>query len=85
MAQEALADPGRKRRGTAPAPRDTRRCEGAGHRGGVLVGEGQWSIGRRNQATLMRHEVDDAAVEGGVIDGGGFVTRSFATALAPAA
>lgn len=64
MAQEALADPRRQWRGAAPA------SHGAGDCGAVLVVQGQWSIRHRGRATLMRHEIDDAAVErGGVMAG----------------
>lgn len=83
--QEALADPGRKRRGTAPALRGARRRAGIDRRIGGLVAGRQWSIRRRRRATLMRHEVDAAAVGGSGLDGAGLVTHLFATALAPAA
>jgi len=71
MAQEALANPRRQRRGAAPALRGERRREGACYCGAMLFGRGQWSSHRRRPPTLMRHEVGDAAVEdGGVISGG---------------
>src|SRR3990167_5852962 len=87
MAQEALADPWRQRRGTAPAPHGARRREGAGHRGGEFGAGGQWSIQRRRRTTLMRHEVDDAAVEDGGVIRGGVMTGALlpCTILAPLA
>ena len=92
--QEALTNPGRLRRSTAPAPRGARqggrRCEGAGRRGGEFGGGVQWSIRRRRRATLMRHEVDDGDVERGGVIGGGvmagvLLTHTFAAPLSPAA
>ena len=94
MPQEALTNPRRLRRSTAPAPCDARqrgrRCEGAGRRGGEFGGGVQWSIRRRRRATLMRHEVDDGTVErGGVIGGavmpGVLLVRTFVAPLSPAA
>jgi len=85
MAQEALSDPRRQRRGTAPALRGARRCDGAVHRGAVLVGWDQWSIQRRRRPTLMRHEVGDAAVERGGVTTGALPTCTIAPPLAPAA
>ena len=87
MAQEPLASPGPKRRGTAPALRDTRRWEGAGDNGDVFIGQGQWSIHSRSRPTLMRHEVGDAAVQRrGFASPLAFtVMVSFTPLLAPAA
>ena len=82
MAQEALANPGPKRRGTAPAPHGARRWEGAAHRGAVLLGWGQWSIHGRRWPTLMRHEVGEAAVERGGLTS---CPLSLTPPLAPAA
>jgi hypothetical protein len=79
MAHKALAHPRRQCGGTAPtAPAHRPHAGGvAGARLGLLVC-GQWSIQRRHRATLMRHEVDDAAAG----DGGGGLVRC-APALTP--
>ena len=82
MAQEVLSNPARQRRATAPAAQHARRRDAAVDGGGEINAEGQWSILGRRRATLMRHEVGDAAV-----GRGGFATGALALAApsAPAA
>jgi len=85
VSQEALSNPGRKRRGTAPALRGARRRAGIDQRIDVLVNGRQWSIQRRRRATLMRHEVAEVAAERGSLERDGLLLRSLAAAPAPAA